>query len=129
MNPSKVKGSNAERKVLKLFQKYGYRGLRSPSSLSKTDLLIDGLGTVQVKYLSRLKPFYDELFSHTKRTDVVIYCGELVGTYLETFLKRYEYTLKVELKNSYSLHRLIEGQDYLVFASQYRPFMIFKKSA
>ncbi len=125
MNANKIKGTAAERKVINLLRAKGYQALRSPSSLSKTDILANGLGTIQVKYMRKLRSFYDELWSITKDKKVIIQTPTGYAMYLDNFLNKDTTGEVVSLSNSYSLHQLIQEQDYLVFASQYRPFMIF----
>jgi len=51
MNANKLRGTIAERKALRLFREAGYDGLRSPSSVSKTDLLIKAAENYLKKHL------------------------------------------------------------------------------
>ena len=125
MNRNKIKGTIAERKVVNLLRAKGYQALRSPSSLSKTDILCNGIGTIQVKYMGKLRAFYDELWSITEDRRVIIQTPTGYAMYLENFLDKDTTGEVVSLSNTYSLHQLIQEQDYLIFASQYRPFMIF----
>ena len=73
MNRNKIKGSRIERKVVKLFEAFGYQALRSPASLSKTDILVNGFGTIQVKYRKSFLPIYKALDNMPKNMDLKIY--------------------------------------------------------
>ena len=131
MNRNKRKGTRVERQILNILKCHGFTALRSPSSLSHTDILVYELGTIQVKYRKRLISLYRELHSQIPSNcrNVIVECRYndilITGTYLETFLRPQSDLIRVQLQHCHQLHQLMEDQDYLIAGSQYKPFMIF----
>ncbi|MGC9079692.1 MAG: hypothetical protein ACP5G1_03080, partial [Nanopusillaceae archaeon] len=57
-NKNKVKGTRVERLAVEEFRKHHYEVVRSPSSLGSFDILVNGIGGIQVKYRRNLRNLY-----------------------------------------------------------------------